>query len=791
MQNDVEITIAVGASRNSKVWTNTTTLWSEFVQRLRTPVTTPETLKEFLQYSKEDQGRIKDVGGYVGGYLRNGRRNPSNVVDKSVLTLDIDFANTDFFEDFRLLFDNAAFIHATHKHSPSEPRYRLLIPLDRPCSPDEYGAVSRKIAGALGIEMFDNTTFEVNRLMYWPSHPKDVAYYCEEQQGPVLSVDAVLAQYKDWRDTSLWPTSDKKLREIGEAAKKQEDPYLKRGVVGAFCRTYSIREAIETFLPEDYTEGTDGRYTYVKGSTSSGVVIYDDTFAYSHHGTDPAGGKLCNAFDLVRLHKFGHLDTAERSKVSFTKMEELATADAEVKKTIARESYEEARQQFEDVGELEEDDLDWMAGLEINTKGEYLSSAHNINLILQKDRYFKSAFKTNEFDHKRYICGSMPWRKVQGVEPIKNVDYSGIRNYIECAYGISSQFKIEDALALECERNSWHPVKDYLRGLSWDGEPRIERLLIDYFGAEDTLYTREVIKLWLVGAVARIFRPGCKFDYVPVLVDPQQGTFKSTFFKYLGVEWFSDSFTTVQGKEAFEQLQGAWIIEIGELSAMKKSEVETVKHFISKQVDQFRPAYARGIELFPRQCVLAGTTNNKDFLRDPSGNRRFLPVDVESARRTKNVTDHLKDEVAQIWAEAVQLYNDGTPLYLSSEVELMARVQQELHSESDERIGIIEKYLDTPLLEAKDWNNLELFEKRAYFESDQPKGTRVRQIVCTAEIWCECLGKEKKDLLRYNTKDINDLMRSMPGWRSHLSTKNFNGYGKQRYYERVECAKSV
>lgn len=781
---DVQITIAKGKSAKSKVWTNETMLWSDLVDTLKQSTQTRETLKEFLKSSKEDQSRIKDVGGFVGGYLRNGRRNPDAVVERSVLTLDIDFATSDFFDLFTLIFDNAAFLHGTHKNSPTEPRYRLVMPLDRGCSPDEYVAVARKVAGDIGIDFFDNTTFEPNRLMFWPSHPKDVIYYGKEQKGPVLSVDAILAQYKDWKDTSLWPTADKKMREIGEAAKKQEDPHFKKGVVGAFCRTYSIREAIAEFLPDCYAEGTDGRYTYLHGSTSGGLVIYDDTFAYSHHGTDPASGQLCNAFDLVRVHKFGHLDQNEKSKKSFAMMEDLAKDDIEVRKTLARENYEEAKEAFGDQIQVEEGDIDWMAKLEMTTKGEYLSSAGNINLVLQNDKFLSGAFRNNEFDNKRYVCKTVPWREIKKPEPVRNVDLSGLRNYIECIYGISAQNKIEDALMLEAEKISFHPIREYLNGLKWDGESRVELLLIDYFGADDNLYTRQVMRKYLAGAVTRVFRPGCKFDYVPVLVDPGQGSAKSTFLHKLGKEWFSDTFMTVHGKDALEQIQGAWIIEIAELVGLRKAEVEAVKHFITKQRDQFRKAYAQTTETYERQCVFFGTTNNKDFLRDPSGNRRFWPVDVNRDKVTRSVFEDLdKEEVDQIWAEAVHIVRQGEALYLSAEVERMAEMEQNLHSETDERTGLITHYLDTNL--PSSWEDMDMYDRRNYLQSAEPQGTNRRKYVCIAEIWCECLGKNKEEMTRYNTKDLNDIMKSLPEWRAHMSTKNFGSYGKQRYYERV------
>lgn len=796
--HDGKINIATAPSAQSTKWKNKAFTWSAFVDRIAENVYTKETYKEFMSFSKAEQGKIKDVGGYVGGYLRNGRRNPKNVMHRQLLTLDIDFAHIDFWGDFTLQYDNAAIIHGTHKHSKATPRYRLLMPLDRECDPDEYVAVARQVAGAIGIDLFDNTTFETNRLMFWPSTPKDSDYYMETQDGPWLNVDEILDSYIDWQDTSLWPTSGQLLRELGANAKKQADPTTKSGIVGAFCRTYGITEAIEKFLSEEYTATAhEDRYTYTQGSTAGGLIVYKDVFAFSHHGTDPCSGKTSNAFDLVRLHKFGQLDGESplqgQKPKSFAAMEELARKDKEVKKILAAERMESVRNDFADMLEEfddqpeavdgDQDNVDWMADLDADNKGNYLSSSTNINMILANDTRLKECFKQNLFDNKRYCFKTLPWRRIKTPEPIKNVDYSGVRNYIETIYGITGVQKIDDALALEFEKHSFHPIKDYLTGLKWDGEKRVDELLIDYFGATDNAYTREAMRKSLVGAVARIFSPGIKFDMVLTLIGPQ-GCNKSTFINKLGKGWYSDSFTTVHGKEAFEQLQGAWIIEIAEMSGFRKSDNEAVKLYVSKQVDTFRPAYGRCPEDFPRQNIFIATSNKRDLFNDPTGNRRFNPIDVNVEAVFKSVWHDLDNEVNQIWAEAVSLYNAKEKLYLSPAADEIARFEQSSHSEVDDRRGLIEFYLDRQL--PKNWDGLELEERRMFLrdaERFDDKGTK-RSKVCMVELWCECLGKNKEDMDRYKTRDINDIMRSFPDWEYKPTTANFGAYGKQKYYQR-------
>lgn len=792
LKYDGNLSIAIGLNVASKTWKNTKITWSNLVQKLATPVVTAETYRQFMNATKDEQSKIKDVGGFVGGFLTNGRRDKTNVLYRQLITLDIDFSHENFWWDFTMLFDCAAVIHSTHKSSATKPRHRLIIPLDREVSQEEYQAIARKVAGDLNIDLFDQSTFDVNRLMFWPSVSSDAEYYFDCQDGPFLDADYILSLYADWHDTSEWPTASNNTDVILQAIKKQEDPEDKKGIIGVFCRTYSIQDAIATFLSDIYEPAGEGRYTYINGSTAAGLITYDDKFAYSHHGTDPAGGRLCNAFDLVRIHKFGHLDTGrekeDKDKKSFKAMEEFASKDPTTKKHIASEKFAEAKFEFaeEAKAEVEEEyDTSWTEQLDANTKGEYDNSANNLNIIIQHDQFLKDVFKLNIFDNKRYITRSLPWRKVDGIDPLRDVDYSGVRNYIECVYGIVSSQKVDDALALEFEKKKFHPIRDYITTQIWDGIPRIDTLLIDYFGAEDNAYTRAAIRKMLCAAVARVFEPGIKFDTALILVG-EQGTYKSTFVKKLGKDWFSDTFTTVQGKESFEQIQGAWLVEIAELSGLKKAEVETIKHYISKREDSFRPAYGRVVETYKRQCVFFGTTNNKDFLRDPTGNRRFMPVDVRAEYATKSVAEDLTDkEIDQIWAEAYQLYLAKEPLYLVGEEDMLAKIEQHKHSEVDERKGIIEEYLNTKLPD--DWDKRDMYDRKRYFEDPlSANGVNQRDFVCVAEIWCECLGKDKTEMSRYNTREINEILRSLPEWESVASTKNFSLYGKQKYYKRKD-----
>lgn len=791
IKNNISFFIATAYKGSSKKWTNENIKWSDFLDKISTPTITRETYKDFLKASKQDQGKIKDVGGYVGGEVLNNSRKKSSIQSRQLIALDIDFSYNDFWWDFTLLYDCAACIHSTHKSNKNKPRHRLLIPLDRSVSAEEYEPIARKIAGTLNIDLFDQSTFQSNRLMYWPSISCDSEYYFEYQDGPILSADSILNSYNDWHDINEWPVGSDVNKAILSNVKKQEDPTLKKGIIGVFCRTYTIQDAIDTFLQDVYEKVDDTRYTYIKGSTSGGLILYDDKFAYSHHGTDPANGKLCNAFDLIRIHKFGDKDSGleqeDSKKKSYKLMEEFIANDKLTKKELAKEKFLQAKLDFENPIEINENtDSTWTEELKVSRNGEYESSSQNLNLIIKNDPILKDSFSLNTFDNRRYILKDMPWRKLE-VKPdyMKDVDYSGVRNYIECVYGISSSLKIDDSLAIEVQKKCFHPIRSYIKSIKWDNKKRIDTLLIDYFGADDNEYTREVIRKALCAAVTRVFKPGTKYDMILILVGPQ-GTYKSTFIRKLGVKWFSDTFTTVQGKEAYEQLQGAWIIEMAELSAFKKSEVESIKQFISKCDDAFRPAYGRTVEIYKRQCVFFGTTNDVDFLKDPTGNRRFNPVDVHLEKATKSVINDLTQyEIDQIWAEAYQLYKNGETLYFDNQVANLAKQEQSKHSSVDERLGIVLEYINKLLPE--DWNKKDLYDRRTWLDDPlSKKGTIQRDTVCVAEIWCECLEKDKKDMTSYNTRDINNLMKSLPEWEFVASTKTFSIYGKQKYFRRKD-----
>jgi len=795
-----ELIIATGKSRYETKWKNKTMLWSALLAKLQKSLETPETHAEFMQMSKDEQDRIKDTGGFVGGHLKEGHRRTGSVLARQILTLDLDFAPADLKEqledNFNLAYAMA--LYSTHKHTPKKPRLRLIIPLDRQVSPDEYEAIARKIAEKVGIDYFDDSTYQPSRLMYWPSHSTDVEPYFWAQDAPILKADDVLAEYPDWSDTSFWPESSRMTGIRKKAADKQGDPTDKKGIVGAFCRTYDVREAIEKFLPDTYLATSQpDRYTYAQGSTAAGLVIYEGgKFAYSNHSTDPASGQLCNAFDLVRVHKFGDLDEGHEDKVgkkrpSYAAMAELCADDPDTKLTLIADRRESALEDFaEAVPEtVKADPNKWRLGLELNEDGSIKSSITNAELIMANDDALK-VIVYNELARGIEVQGPLPWDRPD--KYWRDIDLSQLYCWLAKKYGVQfPQNKFMMALDAVVDKRRYNPIKDYLKGLpAWDGTPRVETLAIDYLGAADNNYVRSVTRCALVGAIKRIYEPGCKFDNVLVL-DGKPGIGKSTLLRMLGGEWFSDSLSLndTKDKTAAEKLQGVWIMEIGEMQGTRKADLDAIKGFISRQVDEYRPAYGRVVERHPRTSIICGTTNSvTGFLRDTTGNRRFWPVMVSGKGRI-SVFKMTEETRGQIWAEAVSLYELGEDCYLDAETEKAAREAQRDALEYDEREGKVLEYLDTLLPE--DWYSMSIQERVDYFQNTddplavRPEGTMKRDKVCSMELWLECFGRSERSFTRQDSWDMAGIMARLSGWERTTERIRVPGYGQQRPFLRV------
>jgi predicted P-loop ATPase len=789
--NDRQITISAAGSRKATFWPAQKLYWSEFLEKLKVPARGAETLAQYLSYPKSKQDELKDVGGFVAGTLKDNRRKASNVLSRDVLTLDLDNIPPGSTQDTLRRIEGlgcAYAVYSTRKHEEARPRLRVLVPLSRTVTAEEYEPIGRKLADIIGIELCDPTTFESSRLMYWPSCSVDSSYIYTYGDKPFLDADGMLSLYKDWRKVSEWPAVPGAQQTNIKLAAKQGNPIEKTGVVGAFCRTYDIYKVLEFLLPGVYLpcEDGSGRFTYSGGSTTGGAVVYENgSFLYSHHSTDPAGGKLCNAFDLVRLHKFSQLD--EEAKVdtpanklpSFTAMCEFAVNDAYVAALLNQERYEKATEDF--FKPYEEEDPNWMSKLQVSgTTGMPAKTIDNILIILENDPLLKNKMAFNEFANRAEISGPLPWDNSSSRRTWANKDDAGLIHYLEHTYLIRGDKSIDRAFTLCTYKHAFNGVQDYLKSLNWDGIKRVDSLLTAYLGARDTAYTRAVMRKSLSAAVARAMTPGCKYDYMPILVGPQ-GIGKSTFLRILGRQWFSDSLQTFEGKEASEMIQGIWINEIGELSGFNRSETNAVKQFLSRTEDIYREPFGKRTNPYPRRCVFFGTTNDSEFLKDRTGNRRFWPVDTGVKAPTKSVFDELEDEVDQIWAEAFVRWQLGEQLYLTGEARAEAEEEQETHRESNAREGIVREFIERPI--PVNWDKRTLNERRLYWAAEYGGDnyeTVHRDSICAAEIWCECFNGELKYMKRSDALEINNILANIAGWKRHDKVHRFGCYGPQR-----------
>lgn len=781
--------IAVGNSRMDKKWKNRDVSWEDLCQRVSSTIRTTETVEEYRKLKKGAQDNIKDVGGFVGGQLREGRRKNGMVLCRSMLTLDMDYGEPGIWDEIDLLHDFRCCVYSTHKHTPEHPRLRMIIPLARDITEEEYPAVARMVAKEIGIDLFDDTTYEACRLMYWPSTSANGEFFYKTKDGPLLDPDAYLTKYADWHDASTWPVSSRQSEAVRRSITQQADPLEKPGIVGAFCRAYTIEEAIETFLSDVYEPSSmNGRYDYIPADSAAGVVVYDGKFTYSHHATDPVCGKLLNAFDLVRLHKFRELDenvgldTPPGKLPSFKAMSDLALGDDKVKAVFAGERIAQAAAEFSDE--------DWQNGLELDKSGHVKNTLRNLTLILENDPNLKGVVFNQLLDGME-IKGEVPWN-----HPSKfwrDADDAQLISYVDAHYGTFSARNYDIAVTKVADDRAYHPIREFIESLpEWDKVPRVDTLLVDYLGASDTAYVRAVTRKTLCAAISRVLRPGCKFDSMLVLNGPQ-GVGKSTLIAKLAGEWFSDSLNLgdTKDKTAAEKLQGYWILEIGELAGLKKAEVETLRSFLSRQNDIYRAAFGKRATPHLRQCVFFGTTNAESgYLRDTTGNRRFWPVKTPGSgkKQSWNLTH---EEILQIWAEALVYVRQGEKLYLSAEMDALAKDEQREAMESDEREGLVREYLDTLLPQR--WAEMDLFERRNYltgsdFGGLQEKGTVRRTSVSNMEIWCECFGKERANLRRTDSNELTGILARL-GWKRADNKVRIPLYGPQYVFVPKGCSK--
>lgn len=786
--NNPDIYMSVGGSRKTKSWKPKTLPIDEFYKKLSYPHQTgTETHAEYMKLSRDEQNELKDVGGFVMAHLKDGRRGKGKVLDRTGIALDADHMNADEFATLKKRLGESEFsyaLYSTRKHTPSKPRARIIIPFAEAVSSEMYEAAARKIASMLdpGMTVWDTKTFEAERLMYWPSVSAGAEFvHISEPDRPLLDAGAFVEdEYDEWLDISQWPLCPAETTAVERVLRRQQDPLEKEGLVGAVCQAYyPISSLLDGPLKDVYTP-TDNpaRWTYTKGSAFGGAVVYDDKFVYSHHDTDPAGGELCNAWDLIRIHLFGDLDedaetgTKTENLPSQKAVEQWALEDKATRKQLALSRLQQADEDFADV-ETTEDNLDWSEKLDTSSKGKVLTTIKNVLTALTLAPCFAGKIRLNTLSGNIEVWGGMPWDKEQDPAEVRDwagsFDDAGLRKWCEAYLGFGRPAQtIEDGMLNAAKRNEYDPLKDYINGLEWDGERRLDTVFIDYFGEDDTPYARQIARKFFCAGVARALRPGTKFDEMLVISGPQ-GTYKSTFAERIGKNWFSTiSISFRDLKAVAEVMQGFWILEIPELSAFSKTDSNHIKQMISQTGDTYRAAYARMPETRLRRSLMIGTTNDKTFLKDPTGNRRYWIVEVNPGKVRKNVWNDLtSSEVDQLWAEAAYYYGQGESLILDGEAEKAAEARRQNYTDEDEWKGLIEEYLEKPI--PSDWYQRSKDEMFAWLEgyddiADEDNPGVERDKVCVAEIYEMCLGGRPTSMSPADRKRIQSIMNHMSEW---------------------------
>lgn len=388
-----------------------------------------------------------------------------------------------------------------------------------------------------------------------------------------------------------------------------------------------------------------------------------------------------------------------------------------------------------------------------------IQSVKNFEIALDNDSRFKGKIKFDEFSQQTYLMGSTPWETSRNnYRAWSSFDDSALFAILQSDYGLNSRNDYFDALKNVATRNRFHPVRDLLDSFKWDGQEHIRGLLPDYLGAEDTEYTYQVLRLWMLGGVSRVFQPGCKFDYTVIFQGPQ-GLGKSTFLQLMALNdgWFNDSLDSLDSDKAAQSLMGSWIIELAELKSLARTAggVDSVKRFLTAVQDKLRLPYERRADIFSRQCIFAGTTNKNDFLQDETGNRRFLIVQTGVHEPTKNLFDpEAMNDIKAAWAEAVHIYKTEKPKLLLPES--CRKQAEELQAESmsdDGKIGIIQEYL-----------------------SDKHR-------TCAIEIWQKALGEQGRPA-KWQASEISNIVLGLPEWVRLPNPAKFGEYGSQRGFQR-------
>lgn len=693
MQYDKQIHLSVANTRFGP-WQVQESSLSSFYTKLSQPARSTETRQNYLALSKREQDRLKDVGGFVGGTLRGGMRRNGHVVGRELITLDLDNVEPGGSQRVIRILETLGCgfaVYSTRKHAPESPRLRVILPLTVPLSEDEYEPAARYAAKIIDptMTLFDRTTFEACRMMYWPSVCSDGEYVFYYADKPYVDGRALLSLF-NWQDVLSWPTCPDEGAAVKRSAQKQQDPTTKEGIVGAFCRVYDVCSAIDKFLPDIYVpvDRCDDRYTFTGGSTSGGAVLYEDgKFLYSHHATDPAGGQLCNAFDLVRLHLFGEQDADAKPGTpvgrlpSWQVMTKFAEKDPAVHEQKVSDRAEAIKRDFapmiaahsspsepcnavsstgvsqpcqtvntgfgvQDVGDVMKQLAEMLEDGSRKVTSPLIEAAMNA-MGLRVGR--------NEITNALAIAG-MP--DVYSLQEAPNILPVLISDFLRGNDVNAAPETVAQYISVIADKNRFNPVRTWLTCYPWDGCDRwpVVYEILGIEGQQNTKY-QTYIRKWFMQSVAMamndLARPRSADG--ALVLQGEQGCGKTLFFRKMasgGANWFAEGVSIdFTNKDTVIKGTSAWITELGELDSTLKREQSALKAFITAESDDIRLPYARSSVKRARCTSFCGTVNPENFLRDETGSRRFWVIPVKKI--DVDTLLHISpDTVHQIWLQA-------------------------------------------------------------------------------------------------------------------------------------------
>lgn len=737
------------------------------------------------------------------------------------------------------------FAYSSISSTEAHPRFRLVIPFEGAWNKDRYEVVARRLAKKIGgLEYLDLSSVKPQQPQMLPVKVNGGDYWYREFDGTLLDPADIYDEIASEMKNPDHPESFD--RREGEKVARPKNPYSgksKPGIFAAICETYTPEEIIEEYLSDAYIKTNEGEYHYHRSEdwNSAGAVISDDgqmvfcmngekNPACQFTGRTPA---VVNSFDLLRYEMFPPEDASQEAEKESRKQaieffKNKSSRKREIKNRVKEYEKSEMFKAREDqiVGSGSESEKEALANLferlEKNEKtGAVKSTGTNIRTIISEDPRLAGKVYYNEFDQYITMGEPMPW-----VDPEKrktpcvwrDSDDAELRLFLERVYGIRSAAATEDALVSVAHEHSRHPVKEFILKAEWDGVPRLDTVFIDYFKTDDNIYYREAARMFFAGAVKRIFEPGCKHD-ICIVIHGAQGIGKSTFLSRIAGEEFhkDDKLQLSRGnaKDAMEQIQDSFIYEIAELQGYENS-LDDVKGFISKRFDSYRAPYAKRKVTSPRHTVFAATSNNAAFLRDPTGERRFWPIQSRAAyddpenypEKTifENWMDYddehtlTDDMIAQLWAEAYTIYKNGEAekIDLSRDAKIILEEIQAAYKFEDGEKQLILNYLTAPIPD--NYMDVTKAEKqnwwRAIEEGVGVTGTpRLREYTSTVEIQAILLDRKtdnrvsrKISKILSNTIGIERLATASVNFGPgigyqhpfRLTKKFFEHYGKDR-----------